>query len=181
MRDVAQGKKEIFEEVDLESVAQPFPDRFDGRSARVRAFLLYLASLKPQSVKGRGDLPTEVLLSELGPGALAFLVKKCQDPELTSSPANRVFADRDHRGPVARVLQSSVQEGSENIDKFFASHGFPPAAMAPLAEGKWEEAIRSRRDFLIEGEREFMIERSVTCPAERTASIVRDSDVSEDE
>ena len=39
--------------VDLEAPAQGFPDRFDARSARVRAFLLYLASLGPLSLAWR--------------------------------------------------------------------------------------------------------------------------------
>ena len=47
IRNLANGRGDAFSVVDLETPAQPFPDRFDARSARVRAFLLYLASLRP--------------------------------------------------------------------------------------------------------------------------------------
>ena len=50
IRDLARGTGTGFSSVDLDAQAQPFPKRFDGRSARVRAFLLYLASLRPLSL-----------------------------------------------------------------------------------------------------------------------------------
>ena len=65
IRDLAQGKSETFTVVDLDAPAQPFPDRFDARSARVRAFLLSLASLGPRSLLGDADLDPGALLSRL--------------------------------------------------------------------------------------------------------------------
>ena len=52
IRNLAKGTGTGFSVVDLDAPAQPFPERFDGRSARVRAFLLYLASLQPRSLQG---------------------------------------------------------------------------------------------------------------------------------
>ena len=52
IRDLAKGTGTHLDVIDLEAHAQPFPDRFDGRSARVRAFLLYLASLTRISHQG---------------------------------------------------------------------------------------------------------------------------------
>jgi hypothetical protein len=179
MREFARGQKSRFEAVDLESVAQPFPLRFDGRSARVRAFLLYLSSLNPRSVYEKGDLSTGALLSELGTHALSRIVGSGLPPELSSSPANRMFADRDHRGQVVGVLESLVQGGRSG--GILASHGFPSEAQAQLAAGDREGAISSRLAYLIEGERAFMADRSVRCPVARTALAVRDSDASEDE
>ena len=51
MRDLATGEGSRLSVIDFDAPAQPFPERFDGRSARVRAFLLYLASLRPSSMR----------------------------------------------------------------------------------------------------------------------------------
>ena len=55
IRHLAEGKSETLNVVDPDMPAQPFPERFDARSARVRAFLLYLASLGPRSLRGGDD------------------------------------------------------------------------------------------------------------------------------
>ena len=74
IRDLAKDAGARFSVVNLETPAQPFPDRFDGRSARVRAFLLYLASLKPRSLLGVEDeLDPGNLLSTLGTGAVGYV------------------------------------------------------------------------------------------------------------
>ena len=56
IRELAKGTGAGFSVLDLDAPAQPFPERFDGRSARVRAFLLYLASLRPRSLRSPQDL-----------------------------------------------------------------------------------------------------------------------------
>ena len=66
IRALAKGESEAFNVVDLDMPAQPFPDRFDTRSARVRAFLLYLASLGPLSLKG--DSAPEAGSASVPPG-----------------------------------------------------------------------------------------------------------------
>ena len=63
IRGLAKGKDDTFNVVHLDMPALAFPDRFDTRSARVRAFLLYLASLRPRSLRGDADLE---------PGSAAF-------------------------------------------------------------------------------------------------------------
>ena len=65
VRAIAKGESKAFNVVDLDMPAQPFPDRFDARSARVRGFLLYLASLRPGSLGGGGALAPGPLLSLL--------------------------------------------------------------------------------------------------------------------
>ena len=56
IRDLARGKGTGFNVVDLDAPARPFPDRFDGRSARVRAFLL-LPYLAPASFASKCEQP----------------------------------------------------------------------------------------------------------------------------
>ncbi len=94
IQDLAKGATIGVTVVNLEAPAQPFPERFDGRSARVRAFLLYLASLKPCSLPSQETINPGQLLSARGTGALGYLAPGRDVPkELRSSPANRMFAD----------------------------------------------------------------------------------------
>ena len=74
IRNLAKGESEPFNVVDLDMPAQPFPDRFDARSARARAFLLCLASLRPRSLSGGADLDPGPLLSLLGTDAVRLRV-----------------------------------------------------------------------------------------------------------
>ena len=99
VRALADGTGIGFSVVDLDALARPFPERFDGRSARVRAFLLYLASLLPRSIHAPGVLDPGKLLDEHGIRAMGYVSSRDELPrELFSSPANRVFFDSGQVG-----------------------------------------------------------------------------------
>ena len=98
IRGLARGRSEELNVVNLDSQAQPFPERFDARSARVRAFLLYLASLRPRSLDGDGDLDPGSLLSQLGTDAVGYVWSNPDQSDTVSSPANRLFVDPDACG-----------------------------------------------------------------------------------
>jgi hypothetical protein len=107
IRELADGSSLDFELVDLDEPARPFPSRFDARSARVHAYLLYLSSLKPRFPEdGRvRELDPEALHAELGPRALSHVVSSGLD-DLQSSPANRMYVDRHYRGQAIRALRA---------------------------------------------------------------------------
>ena len=122
IRNLAEGKSETFNVVDLDMPAQPFPDRFDARSARVRAFLLYLASLRPRPLSGGADLEPGPLLSLLGTDAVGYVCSNPDPPELVSSPGNRLFVDEGH---VGQALDALAKLDDEELRRLFPTHGFP--------------------------------------------------------
>ncbi len=178
IRNLARGKSEAFNVVDPDAPAEPFPDRFDARSARVRAFLLYLASLRPGSLGRNGGLDPGGLLTQLGTDAVGYVVSNPDPRELVSSPANRMFVDARHVGQAVGAL-ADLDEDS--LRRVLPTHGFPLDCIGLLRNGDRASLLRRRLDTLIHGERAFMTERSVTLPVERTAPTIADSEASDNE
>ena len=179
IRDLATGDETQFSVVSLEVPAQPFPNRFDGRSARVRAFLLYLASLEPRSLRGEGTLDPGDLLSTLGAGAVGYVsssLSRCAN--LIGSPANRMYVDRDHVGQALGALENLPDDV---LTEVLPTHGFPVMSIDHLRSGHWAGLIEARLETLIHGERDFMEARNVAPPQEQTAGIIADSDASDEE
>ena len=179
---LSAGKGSGFSVIDLEAPAQPFPDRFDGRSARVRAFLLYLASLRPRSLQpeiNEKALNPGELLSTLGTGGVGYVsTYQPRLAHLIRSPANRMFVDRSHVGQAFGVLQGL---SDRLLAELLPTHGFPVDAIGRLRNNDRAGLIAARLETLIDGEREFMTKLNVVPPAERTAATVADSDVSDDQ
>ncbi|MCY4658880.1 MAG: DUF262 domain-containing protein [Acidobacteria bacterium] len=178
IRHLARGESETFEIVDLDMPAQPFPDRFDGRSARVRAFLLYLASLRPRSLRGDGNLDPGALLSRLGTDAVGYVVSNPDPRDLVSSPANRMFVDARHVGQAVGAL---ADLDDDVLGRVLPTHGFPIECIGRLRNGNRAVLIEERLATLISGERDFMARSGVRTPAERTAPAIADSEASDDE
>ena len=178
IRNLANGRGDAFSVVDLETPAQPFPDRFDARSARVRAFLLYLASLRPRSLAGDAHLDPGALLTQLGTDAVGYVVSSPDPRELVSSPANRMFVDEHHVGQAVGALAGLDED---TLTRLLPTHGFPIDCIGLLRSGDRAGILRARLDTLIRGEREFMMERSVKLPAVRTAPAIADSEASDEE
>ena len=174
---LAEGTGSGFGVIDPKAPAQPFPDRFDGRSARVRAFLLYLASLSPLSLRDAGTLDPGELLSTVGTGAVGYVSTNQSLEHLIGSPANRMFVDRGHVGQAFRVLQGM---SDRRLRELLPTHGFPVDSIHRLRDGHRAGLIQARLETLIDGEREFMTKLNVVPPAERTAATVADSDVSDE-
>ena len=180
IRGLARRASAEFHEVDLDAPAEPFPDRFDARSARVRAFLLYLASLRPCSLRGRdgGELAPGALLSGRGTDAVGYVWSVPDPQNLVSSPANRMFVDGDHVGQAIGALEELDDDVLETL---LPSHGFPANCVERLRNGDRAGLLEARLEALIAGEKKFMTERKVILPTERTAATIADSDTSEDE
>ena len=177
IRSLAKGTGTGFSVVDLAAPAQPLPARFDGRSARVRAFLLYLASLTPRSLLGEYDLDPGELLSALGTGAIGYVLSNFPDRrDLIRSPANRMFLDREQIGQSFGTLKNMADDVLMEV---LPTHGFPMDSIDRLRADDRIGLIESRLKTLIDGEREFMEERDVALPAAQVAATIADSDVSE--
>ena len=179
VRMLADGTGTGFSVVDLDAAARPFPQRFDGRSARVRAFLLYLASLRPRSMHAPGVLDSGKLLSDHGIRAVGYVSSSAEIPrELFSSPANRVFFDS---GQVGQAFLRMGELDDETLAELLPTHGFPADSLRWIRSGERAGLIESRLDCLIAGEREFMKGLGVSLPVARTAANIADSEVSDEE
>ena len=179
IRKLSDGTGTGFSAVDLDASARPFPERFDGRSARVRAFLLYLASLRPRSMQISDVLDPGQLLSDHGTRAVGYVSSGSELPrDLLSSPANRVFFDR---GQVGQALLRLRVLDDDTLKEVLPTHGFPDDSLRWIRSGESAPLIRARLDTLIDGEREFMQKHGVTLPAARTAANIADSEASDDE
>lgn len=179
IRDLANGTAMDFQVIDLDAPALPFPNRFDGRSARVRAFLLYLASLRPLSLEGTRDLDPGNLLSVLGTRAMGHVLSSpTRVPDLFSSPANRMFVDDQHVGQTFTAL---ADLDDDKLRRIMPGHGFPPESLDLLRNDDRPSLIRARLGTLIAGERDFLRSRHVALPTEQTGETVADSDASDDE
>lgn len=178
MRDLARRKTTDIQVVNLAAPALPFPSRFDGRSARVRSFLLYLASLRPRGLRSAVALDPGGLLADLGTRAIGYVFgSPRQLNEMFSSPANRMFVDHGQVGQTFRVLRDLDEE---SLRKVLPGHGFPTESSQLFRDGDWPKLIAVRRNALIAGEREFMSARQVALPTEMTAEAIADSDTSEE-
>ncbi len=178
IRDLAKGMGTRFSVVDLNAPAQPFPERFDGRSARVRAFLLYLASLQPRSFRGAENLDPGQLLATRGTRAVGYVFSNPGSlGELFSSPANRMFLDTEQAG---QAFDHLVRLTDEVLMELLPTHGFPVNSIPRLRDDR-VGLIEARLDTLIAGERKFMEERQVTLPTTPTAPTIADSETSDEE
>ena len=179
IRALATGTGTGISVVDLDAPAQPFPGRFDGRSARVRAFLLYLASLRPRSLRSEKDLDLVQLIPARGTRAVGYV---SSNPALLqglfNSPANRIFVDADQIG---QTFVDLVGLKDDVLTKLLPTHGFPADSVQQIRNDDRVGLIKARLETLIAGEREFMEERNVTLPTERTATTIADSDASDEE
>ena len=170
IKQLAARTASEFRVIDLAAPAQPFPDRFDGRSARVRAFLLYLVSLRPGSLQSPGPLN--------GRKVGYLFTHQPRLASLNRSPANRMFVDKLHVGQAFRALRG-LSDG--RLKELLPTHGFPVDAIRRLRDDDRAGLIEARLDTLIDGERSFMKELNVVPPAQRTAAVIADSDVADDQ
>ena len=179
IRGLAKGESREFSVIDLDAPAQPFPLRFDGRSARARAFLLYLASLRPRAIGSPKDLDPGRLLSTRGTRALGYVSSNSEQLEgLVGSPANRMFVDD---GYVGQAFADLTSLDDDQLNKVLPTHGFAPGSIEWLRRGERARLIKARLHTLIAGEREFMQEKNVVIPVARTGANIADSDVSDEE
>ena len=145
----------------------------------MRAFLLYLASLEPRSLRGEGALDPGNLLSTLGTRAVGYVSSNLpQRTDLNRSPANRIYVDRDHIGQAFGAL-ADLQD--DVLMEVLPTHGFPVTSIGYLRSDDRTGLISARLEALIDGERDFMVRKNVVPPQEQTAGTIADSDASDEE
>ena len=180
IRDLARNKKTRFSVVDLNAPAQAFPERFDSRSARVRSFLLYLASLQPRSLRRVAEcLDPGHLFSTHGTRAVGYVSSNLgAAKDLFSSPANRMFFDA---GQIGQAVTDLTGLEDEVLRELLPTHGFSAESISLLRSGDRVGLIEKRQQTLIDGERVFMAKRFVKLPTIRTALSIADSETSDEE
>lgn len=154
MRDFARGQGKLRVEGLL---ARPFPDRFDLRSARVRAYLIWELSTFRERLDLNGD-PIDALryLAESDNKAYRQIVARGTE---MASPANRLMFPTRYGQSVRKSLLGLPADAGRRIA---ASHGIPPDALWALECGDGDRFIRIRTEFLAERERRFMAQVGVT-------------------
>ncbi|MXW13409.1 MAG: DUF262 domain-containing protein [Rhodothermaceae bacterium] len=177
IRELAKGERSELSVVSLDEKALPFPIRFNPMSARARAFLLYLVSLQPLSLKNPVKLEPGKLLSELGSSAIGYVwYNPGEAEEFSSISANRMFLDRDL---VDNAFDHLTELDDSMLKKLLPSHGFPAGSIQMLRDGDRNKFILQRQEYLIQGERRFMGDRGVNLPESGIAETVTDSDTSD--
>ncbi|RAY13684.1 hypothetical protein DPM19_18640 [Actinomadura craniellae] len=134
--------------------ARPFPSRFDMRSARVRAFIIWELQEFPDRLDGDGNKIRPVdILARGATSAYRHIIIKPGLPA-ASSPANRLIMPTAPRTSVRSTLLDLP--GSAFREHVLTSHGIPDKAMRRLAAGDDERFIEIRQSVLAERERAFM-------------------------
>jgi hypothetical protein len=148
MKDFADGKSASPWDA---QAARPFPDKFDFRSARVRAFILWELREYPRrrGCNGKDVDPVE-LLARSHTTAYQHVVRGIPS---ASHPANRLIFPTEPGVSVRSALLGLQPDEEEAV---IASHGIPPHAMACLRAGDGEGFVTFRVDAMASRERAFM-------------------------
>jgi uncharacterized protein DUF262 len=153
------------------SRARPFPNRFDLRSARVRALLIW----EQQHFDARKDADGKVIDSiEVFAKAPTFAYRQIivrSGLAAASSPANRLILPTAPRQSVRKALLGLDREIRGDV---LRSHGISDEAFALLQTGEEEAFIESRQTTLAELERSFMASFGVVSDA---GNLVGDADI----
>jgi hypothetical protein len=165
MRDFAAGRQVL--KLD-DQVARPYPDRFDLRGARIRAFILWELRefAKRQGLDGREYDPVDFLARS---DSNAYRQVVTGTPS-ASSPANRLILPTPPRVSLRRAL---VDLSGDQEAAICGSHGIPSEALARLKAGDGEGFITERAAYLAHRERAFMVELGV----EPSAVVVGEADI----
>jgi hypothetical protein len=165
-------RREAHSFVVLRERANPFPERFDLRSARVRAFLL--ATLVHKNPLHRPGQHVDVvsLLPSNDVASVPRVFPRIAPP-LVSAPANRILLPTvDGRGARRQLLDLPDHERGEVL----ASHCIDDAAWAALQADDAADFVRTRTSYLIAVERELMRELDIEPPDRETEDVLLDAD-----
>jgi hypothetical protein len=133
--------------------ARPFPVRFDLRSARVRAFVLWELREFPKRRNASDDGWIDPVLKFMSSETGAYRHVVDRNVRDISHPANRLILPTESGVSVRRALLASPDRGRDTV---LASHGIPPAAFDCLRENDGEGFILERARMLVARERSFM-------------------------
>lgn len=135
--------------------ARPFPNRFDFRSARVRAYLLW--ELRRFEIRLDLDGKPVDPVSLLARSHTTAYQQVCTGTRSSSHPANRLtFPTPSGVSPRRALLDLWNDAPVDLTDEILASQGIPHAALGRLAQGDAEGFINQRADYLAQMEAEFI-------------------------
>lgn len=141
--------------------ARPFPNKFDLRSARVRAFILWeLRHFSRRLTPDENEIDPVEVLARSDTEAYQHVVREVQN---ASHPANRLILPTEAGVSVRRAMLSLPPSAEVQI---LASHGIPLRALERLRIGDGEGFITERAEALVNWERSFMVEMGAEAPAE---------------
>jgi len=157
MRNFANGDGELKL---AGQIARPFPNHFDLRSARIRAFILW----DLREFATRYDLtgaPIDAVWELARSDSIAYRRVVTQGHSI-SSPANRLILPTPSGVTLYRALLDFPIENEIILE----SHGIPQQALSCLHDGNGEGFIRERAAFLADRERVFITGLGVKLSAE---------------
>lgn len=134
--------------------ARPFPDRFDLRSSRVRAFIIWELQEFPRRRAADGTEISPVDVFARGATSAYRGVVGRRGLPAASSPANRLIMPTPPRISVRTALLK-LEKNPHRTD-IMADHCIPKEALRLLVKGDEEGFIESRRRELADRERTFM-------------------------
>lgn len=137
----------------LGEFASSFPERFDSRSARVRAFILF-DRLTFSHRLGIDGTPVASPSTSGGSSDLGYRHIVTSGSGAVSSPANRIALSTPAGVSAKRALLSLA--GDPSRSDILASHGIPENAYRALTVGDDARFISLRCAYLAERERDFL-------------------------
>lgn len=159
----------------LRERAKPFPQRFDLKSARVRAFLL--ATLVRSGPLHRRGQPVDVVsLFPSGDVASVPKVFARSAPPIVSAPANRILLPTADGKAARRQLLELVDLPEAERDEVLRSHCIDEAAWLALLDDDEAGFVRARTAHLIEVERTLMRQLELLLPDRETEDSPLDAD-----
>ena len=140
IREFARGTLKEFTVMPLDGAVQPFPRRFDGRGARVRAVMLMMLSRQPLDTHG-DPIDVASLMKERGGEAMSYVYPRSVGL-FVSSPGNRIMMAREPGTSMAVQLRNIAPQLR---DKVLHSHWVSADAQAALRRDEGSRFIRVAR------------------------------------
>ncbi|MGH3943012.1 MAG: DUF262 domain-containing protein [Pseudonocardiaceae bacterium] len=148
-------------------IARPFPNRFDLRSARIRALILW--DLREFAARRDFDgNPIDAVRMLARSDTTAYRRVVTQGASI-SNPANRLILPT----PPGVSLRRALLDISIQNEKIIESHGIPQRALFCLRDGDEEGFIKERAAYLANRERTFITELGV----ESSSEILGEADI----
>lgn len=152
---------EMFEDAHVRSFrALPFPVRYHPRSARVRAFLLFLKQQAPRNPKDGQPIPKNSLLAKGFSDTSRIVLQSADDRQL----ANRVLVGSDNASRVFERLKALQGKDQPLFLETLQSHLIPLEAWDALLANDYDKFLRLRQQQLVTSERAFLEQRGIELP-----------------
>ena len=158
MRNLATGA--AYEIGGWDRPALPLPARFHANHSRIRAYLVFLLSLKPRSLRDGKPLMAASIVGALGLKSFRRLLDGSGE-DLRHRTANRILLDLDQTESAEQLILALDDKDRREICE---THGITSLAFEHLKAGRREDFIADRQHYLRQEEERFMASRDVHPP-----------------